>query len=236
MISEYLAIKKNAWSPQTLVTVRSVLTRYGQSVIDKETPEVLVARLERQGAKRYTQQTYMMYLRGFWRYMHDEEAPYADYLKANKQLFKNSYGRKTVNCTFDKAHNTLQSLPPTPEREACLRMLLSAQRASEAGLYRSPNDKKENINEETIIGKGGKIRANLSPIGTDPVSYFRVYTYLREHLGLSPHDLRKLALTRAGDNGASAADLCEIAGWTSIETAYFYLQPKDKERLKEMMK
>lgn len=236
MISEYLEIKKNAWTKQTLITVKSVLERYGNSVQRKQSAEALVKLFELNGIKRYTQQTYMMYLRGFWRYMHDEEAPYAEFLKANKQLFKNAYGRKTVNCTFEKAQKTLHDLPPSLEREACLRMLLSAQRASEAGLYRGESNKQENINEDTIVGKGGRVRANLSPIGTDPVSYFRVYTYLREHLGISPHDLRKLALTRAGDNGASAADLCEIAGWTSIETAYYYLQPKDKERLKGMMK
>lgn len=236
MLEAYLESRKNSLAPETLKTVRAILNRYGSSVIIKEGPELLIAKLEAQGISRYTQQTYMMYLGAYWKFVHAEVSPYSEYLKQNKQLFKNSYTRKKVNETFDEVKNALTSLPPTLEREACLRMLLSAQRASEAGLFRKDGTKNEQINEAVLTGKGGKVRANFSPIATHPVSYYHVYAFLKAQLGITPHVLRKLALTQAAENGATAADLCEIAGWSNIKTAFIYLQPKNTERLKGLIK
>jgi integrase len=77
-----------------------------------------------------------------------------------------------------------------------------------------------------VRGKGGKERILFGD-----GSAFRninLNTLRRElkKVGLKPHSLRKLFVTRLAKRGdLTDADLCEVMGWESYETARSYIQP-----------
>jgi integrase len=237
-IEAFLNKKKTAWSEATLASCSAFLNKYGSLVI-LGSPEVLLQALNTKG--RYTVTTYFAHAASFYEFIHPN-APnvFALYRKDNRNVFKNAYQSRKIEKTYDEVRDILESQSPSDEKEACLYLLRTAQRSSEAGLSRTSDAVRASSGTERpsdyIIGKGGKERINLGadlfPEGAVRWNYYRVYRYLKGLLGISPHALRKLALTRAGERGAGAADLCEIAGWSSISTAIRYLQPQRAQKLR----
>lgn len=236
-IAAFLDKKKSAWSEATLVSCRAFLNNYGL-IVESGNPEALLTILQLKG--RYTTQTYFIHAGNFYEFLFPtKENVFRKYRKDNRNAFKAAYQTKHLQVTYQEVKDLLTKQPDSEEKEACLYLLGTAQRARESGLYRRSSEAGTGAGDESVIvGKGGKQRLNL---GADfgwagNVSYYRVYNWLRQlSPGLTPHGLRKLALTRAGDNGANAADLCEIAGWSSISTAIRYLQPKRAAKLKAFL-
>jgi integrase len=236
-IKSFLDKKKTAWSPTTLKSVEAFLCRYGVGV-NNGNPQEFLALLQAQQKNVYTIQTYFIHAANFYGFLYPEkENVFKTYRKENRNVFKNAYQTKVLDTDYETVLSVIESQPESEEKSAALYLLKSAQRAvTEAGLARSLRERGNDPSTagNVIVGKGGKPRPNFgegydAPTG---VSYYRVYRYLKRLAGVSPHGLRKLALTRAGARGAGAADLCEIAGWSSITTAYRYLQPQRTAKLK----
>jgi integrase len=236
-ITKFLEKKKTAWSIVTIKNCSAFLNKYADKVAAGNAEELFNSLTEDKKGS-YTIQTYFVHAANFYSFLFPTSPnPFSIYRKDNRNAFKNAYDKKTLKVTYEEVREKLESQIDSKEKAACLYLLRSAQRASEAGLVRKQCDSNLAPAEETIIGKGGKPRPNFGADLEQPsgVSYYRVYVYLKQVCGVSPHGLRKLSLTRAGSNGAGAADLCEIAGWSSIQTAYRYLQPQRVQALKKFL-
>jgi integrase len=240
-VEAFLNKKKTAWSETTIKTCGAFLNKHGQ-LVAKGDPQSLWNALSSKG--RYTVQTYFVHAASFYEFLNPGAPnPFRAYREENLNAFKNAYKRKTVEVSYKEARKLIEAQPESDEKEACLYLLRTAQRSSEAGLARSERGGETSQEVRgaaaTIVGKGGKERINLGadilPKGHVRWNYYRVYRYLKRLCGISPHDLRKLAITEAARRGASAADLCEIAGWSHIATAYYYLQPQQARRLKAFL-
>jgi integrase len=241
IIRTFLEKKKAAWSESTLASCKAFLNNYGL-IVESGDPEALISALSSKG--KYTVQTYFIHAANFFEYLYPHrENVFKAYRKENRNAFKNAYQTKHLEVTYDEVKAVLEAQPASEEKDACLYLLGTAQRSSEAGLLRNQSRRAESADRlelrDTIIGKGGKERPNfgyeIANGDHRSQSYYRVYHYLRRIAGISPHALRKLALTRAGERGASGADLCEIAGWSSITTAIRYLQPRRARELKKFL-
>lgn len=222
--AEYISSRKNKWSPTTLRSEQHRLTTLVPLM--PLGPEALWSSLSH--LKPYSRVTYFSRAIDFARWMDAALGKqYDDWRDANAQLFKHQYTPRKVGMTYEEAKKRILTIEEKAIKEKALQLLGSAQRWSES------------IQEgEVVVGKGGKQRSNLSTWtldGQNGCSYWGCYRKLRQ-LGLSPHLLRKLALTRAAENGATSADLVAIAGWSSIQTASYYLQPKEDERLKALLR
>lgn len=237
-IEQFLEKKKTAWSETTLSSMAAFLRRYG-GVVKRGEARTFLELLQSELKNAYTIQTYFIHAGNFYEFLYPtKENVFRIYRKENRNVFKNAYKSQKVEVDYETARCTLEAQPESEEKSACLYLLKTAQRSDEAGLSRRLQSVRQGIREsETIIGKGGKERLNLGLNLRAPqrTTYYRVRSYLQRILSITPHDLRKLALTRAGERGASAADLCEIAGWSSINTAIRYLQPQRAEKLRTFL-
>lgn len=223
-IEAYLKSQANNWSPATIKSERSRLAQIAPYLDGN--PEALWKALEQQ--KPYTRQTTWIRASAFWAFVTGkQETPYHVWKNQNKNLFKNAYQPKRVETTWEEAKAKVERITDSSVRSRALAILHSGQRFSESCQPKG----------ETIIGKGNRIRPDFrADESVEYVSYQVFYRSLQQVVGLTPHQLRKLAITRLASRGASAADLCRFAGWSSIETAFVYLQPQRDEKLKEMMR
>jgi integrase len=225
LIEQYISSRKNAWAATTLKSEKARLLKLS-SAIDGN-PQHLYDTVQQ--LKPYTRCTVWTRVSDFWQWLMDNghkdgPNPYSKYRKDNARLFRNAYKKEVLQVSYDEAVKAILTLPVSVQSKA-MEMLGSAQRWCEA-VQSGPE----------VIGKGGKVRTNLvdSPAQFDK-SYTTFYRSLKS-VGLKPHTLRKLALTRAVQNGANEFDLMQIAGWASIAPAASYIQPKRKQELKELLK
>jgi integrase len=224
----YIEAHKMAWSPSTLKSETLRLKRWAphlngnaQELFDK-----LSACLG-----RYTIVTTWTRVVDYWGWCNPGQPnPYRMFREENARLFKHAYQSKKVGITYEEAFEAINTRLRGPVRERALDLLGGGVRWCESTQPKS--------DAAVIVGKGGKLRADFRPNGQDSFdkSYETFRKTLKASTGLTPHSLRKLAATRAAEKGASAADLCEIFGWSSIQTAFRYLQPKKVEQLKGLMR
>ena len=174
----------------------------------------------------YTRVTLWTRVTSFWEFLFpDEVNPYKTFRTNNANLFKHAYAPKRLEINWEAAKDRINLLD-AKYRDKCIELLRTGMRYSESF---TRNNKSE------IVGKGGKVRRVYDSASSNySGSYCAFYLALKK-VGLTPHMLRKLAATRAAEKGATLADLMHIFGWTSINTAAIYLQPKEDERLKQLM-
>lgn len=227
-LQKYIEKKKNRWAASTLKSEAFRLSSMLPALACGQ-PEQLWEFL--QAYKPYSRVTMWTRAVDFVTFISgNPENAYKIWRDDNAQLFKNAYTPKKVDMSYEEAKEAIESIKEDPIRIRAQSILSTAQRWSESCQRVDAN----------IIGKGGKRRADLRTLHSEQdtdsgPTYWDFYSALKR-VGLCPHDLRKLALTRAAENGAQAQDLMEIAGWSSIQTASFYLQPKTKDRLKQFLK
>jgi integrase len=228
-LERYLDSKKNAWSPVTLKNARTMLGAYGASIL-ASTPEEFFESIKELAP--YSRKTLFIMATGYWGACNPSlPNVYALYRKANRNVFKNAYQRKALQKSYDEVRAAIEAEEDGPFRRKALQLLTGAQRWSES--FTSDGT--------SIVGKGGKTRADLrlvlrERVAIESISYSAFRRRLAKIASVTPHALRKLALTRAAERGATAADLCEIAGWSSISPAFVYLQPRSAERLRDFLK
>lgn len=211
-VEQYTLAKQNALAATSLRAAQGQIAKYG----DLTYPQTLWSALS--NLKAYSRTVTYQRLAEFHAFFGD--ASFKDWRKANARLFKNVYTFKPVGITYSAAVEAISRMDCVEAQGRATQILKSGQRWSES-LQQG----------DVVVGKGGKVRpayANHSPYQKSYSSFLRAL----KKVGLKPHDLRKLAVTRAAEKGASAADLCRIAGWADISTAYRYLQPKQDDVLR----
>ncbi len=224
-IAAYLASKTNSWAPSTLRSESARLMTIAPYLTGE--PLLLWQRLER--LKPYSRSTTWTRVSAFWAFTFPGQPnPYVSFRSSNANFFKNAYTKERLCISFTEAKALIASIERVDIRTLALDILGSGCRFAESV---QPKGK------GTIMGKGSKVRSDLR--SDAPLlftgSYFAFWRALKDATGIKPHTLRKLALNRAVENGATEADLMEIAGWSSIATAASYLQPKREKTLKGMM-
>jgi integrase len=138
----------------------------------------------------------------------------------------NAYVRRTPDVSFAEAEARIKTLPAATQNRA-LQILYSGMRWTES----------ETRQGGQVIGKGGKAREVFVPNVPGPEFQQSYSTFLRQlgTVGLKPHDLRKLALSRLVELGANEYELREIAGWSSLAPALSYIRT-DKNKIRSLMK
>lgn len=217
-IELYLNGKRNQWAPETLRARTYALKAMLPFLTG--VPETLMAFLSTLTPRSIS--LYYLIAAGFWK-EHTGKDTYGQYRKSNRNLFKTHYVPELLEVDFSTALGRINTITYEPARKRALQMLSSAQRANDTCVG----------DGENVVGKGSKMRPNFASNVT-LIPYPTLYKHLKS-VGLKPHTLRKLALTRLAANGATAADLCLVAGWTNISTAFAYLQPKRVNELKSLM-
>jgi integrase len=225
-IEAYLTSKANSWAASTLRSEGHRL-RHMAPALDGN-PDTLWNALAPQAP--YTRLTSWTRATSYWQWLIDQghaSGPnlYTKFKRDNGRLFKNVYQPRHPTITFEEAAKRVQSITHPAIRSLALRMLGDGTRYSEA-IQRG----------EVILGKGAKYRTRFSDILAAP-AYDGSYSLFRSYLaskGLKPHDLRKLLATKLVSAGLKEADLLKVMGWSSMETAKYYLQPKRDEELRDV--
>lgn len=229
LIPKYLDDHKHAWSKTTMRSEASRMKRLGPLLSPHlDDPQTLYNLLVGE-YKPYALLTLFTRLSHFYQWMIDEghkDGPnaFARWKKRNAQLFKNAYQREKLEVTYDEAKELITGIPDQEARYAALNMLHTGVRIHEL----------EKISGGEVIGKGGKRRKIYHKILPSKASRDKIYAELKK-VGLKPHTLRKLFATRLARAGARPEDLCQVLGWTSIKTAYYYLQPKKDDELRSLV-
>lgn len=233
MIEKYLESKTNSWSPTTLKSeaarLRSLSSLLAPVVVE---PRLVWARLESSYAP-YTRVTIWTRLIDFVDWAIDHEYltgpnKLKEWKLKNQNLFKYSYERKTPEISYDEAKEKIAALPSPESRSFALFILRTGLRMVEAQQY-------ENIASGFVIGKGRKKRKVFEP----PVRYSKSLRQfareLKEYAGLKPHDLRKIKASQLSERGARPEQLCHLMGWSSFQTAFYYLNAGKEEELKTLI-
>lgn len=230
-VNEYITSKALAWSQTTLrseaARLRAVAAVLAAHPGD---PAALWMHLEANQAP-YSRVTTWTRVTDFYDWLQETGKvsgeitggnPYRTFRKRNARLFKYTYTPRLPEISFEEAVQRIETIEKDGCRELAKQIIGSGQRWAEAIQYK-----------DTVIGKGAKPRNVFRPNrgGTTPskVDYSTFRRSLRA-VGLKPHTLRKLCATRLVDLGLKEADLMKVMGWSNINTAKAYLQPKqDKE-------
>jgi len=225
-ICKYIESKKGAWSEATLNTTKHSLLSWYEVITGD--PVLLFENLR--DLKPYSVVTTWTRVVGFWDWHSPNSNPYRTYRTQNKQVFKSQYFPKQIKLSFSEIRTRVSLIQDTEVRTKAEELLYSGMRYSESFTISA---------EGVVKGKGGKYRKIFLPPGfpkTSPtsLSYQKVYRELKQ-VGLTPHMLRKAAATRFAGAGMKEADLLKVMGWNSMETAKFYLQPKQDNELSSII-
>jgi site-specific recombinase XerD len=225
VLDKYIASKVNSWSHSTIRSERYRLKPLVGKNLDD--PQGLYEELSKE-YKPYSLQTLFIRINTLMNFLVRTsvviENPYRVWIEENRNLFKNAYRNKEVSVTYNEAEELVKTLPARV-RESAMSLLTGGLRAHEL----------DNVKDGYIKGKGSKLRPLLTSVPADPAPYMELYKALKK-VGLVPHDLRKLFITRLIERGIQLHDLCKVAGWNSIETAIRYAQPKKNEELRAFVK
>jgi integrase len=227
-IDQYLKFKENSWAPTTLEMERyrlQGLLTVGELIAS---PGELYKTLKDKYKPYYLQVTFTR-LSDFMTWGSKQLGwinPYSDFLKSNRNLFRNAYKSEELDVTYAEALKRIKGIEKPEIREAALDILHNGLRAHELN----------NIMGSHVIGKGGFLRPLMKEVKIGPrPDRFKLHYELKK-VGLKPHSLRKLFATRLLDAGMSLQDVCKVCGWKSIETVLRYAQPKSTENLRASVK
>lgn len=221
-IDLYIQSKRLAWSKTTQKSERARLVANLHLINQGPENLVKVAHL-----KPYSLKTLFLRAGELADYCKHTPNLYKDYLKTNALHFKHAYERVNVQLSYQEASAQVAKIADPAAKKVAQAILASGLRAHEALRYDGSGE---------IMGKGSKkrpvfIEENLLSEG---LTYDKLYRELKA-VGLKPHDLRKLAATRLVEAGLREADLMTVFGWSSIQTASYYLQAKNKNELKALV-
>lgn len=222
LVEAYVGSKKFAWSKATQRSERARLLANLELL--NEGPDAVVAK---SSLKAYSLKTLFMRAGELADFANYAPNAYKSYLKDNALLFKNVYERVSVKVSFDEARERVTKITDAKVQRVALAILASGLRANEALSYDGSGQ---------VLGKGAKRRDVFidDNLAAEGVSYMQLYRGLKT-VGLKPHDLRKLAATKLAGCGIREADLMAVFGWSSMQTASYYLQTKNKSELKALV-
>lgn len=227
LIQMYLEDQKLAWSPSTLRSEAARLDKH--HTLLALSPEQAWAALGH--LKPYTRVTTWTRFVKFidWAIAAGHLAGpnlFSLFRIRNARLFKHTYTRKPAILGFEEAVTRISTLSNEAIKRRALQLLYSGLRYSEL----------DKISQGSVVGKGGRIRNVFVPKIDGPEYTGTHHTFWRAltGIGLTPHMLRKIALTRLVELGADAFELCDLAGWASIQTALSYIKANNG-RTKRLM-
>jgi hypothetical protein len=218
LIAEYLKDMELAWSPATLRSERYRLAAVAD-LLDGDARKLWDSI---QGQKPYSRVTTWTRVTAFYQWCLDNgriqrSNPYAQFRAKNGRLFKNQYQRHVPDVVWADALRRIDSIPDSAVREKANELVRTGMRYTESF----------SLENGSVTGKGGKVRAVFLPDGSRSTSYRGSYaTFWRKlaRAGLKPHDLRKLYLNRAVELGANPFELMALAGWSHLNTAQSYVE------------
>lgn len=219
LVDSYIEDHETAWAPSTLKSECSRLRAVSEYLDGK--PEDLYQYLVHMHQKPYTIKTTFIRVCAMEKWAKNG-TKFQDFMSKHSNRFKHAYTKEEIDVTYAEALDRIRSLPEDV-RSAAEGLLRTGLRTSE----------QSRVHDGIVTGKGGKTRRVYGKIGAT-VPRSTLWKHLRS-VGLKPHTLRKLCATRLAEMGATPADLCKIFGWSSIGTAYQYLQAKEDERLESLM-
>jgi integrase len=225
VIKEYLSSKREDWASSTQTSEMHRLESV-KDLLDGN-PETLWNGIS--GLAKYSKVTVWSRVTALWDFCVDHgytkgPNPYRAFRTAKSARFKNAYTRKTPDMSFDEARSRLESISDPAVRAHALFILYTGARFGESCTVGS---------DGTVTGKGGRVRTLHVPPGLETAAkapYHRVRRALAG-LGLKPHMLRKILLTRLAALGADVFELCEIAGWSSPAPAMSYVRAAGVKQL-----
>lgn len=218
LINQYLISKQWAWAPSTQKSESHRLTAIAGELDGN--PERLWRSIQDRGS--YTRLTIWTRVADFYDWLIDEgkvKGPneYKKWRKKNAKVFKNCYQKSKPEISYEEALERIRSIDDEGIRKRALEIIGSGTRYKESG----------NIDEHgNVCGKGSKVRNVFMPrvVGQDFKGNYQLFRRALAKIGLRPHDLRKLFLSKLVELGANEFELCEIAGWSSIATASSYIK------------
>lgn len=218
-IEAYLKDHETAWSYTTLKSERARLAS-ARAQLDHG-PERLYEWARSQSMKPYSIRTLFVRVCGLEAWV-GTSTSYRSWFRKHKNTFKHVYTRNEVGIPRVEAIKRIEQLDEHT-RETALSLLTTGLRISEM----------QRAKEGSVVGKGGKRRKVYGTIKAS-VPVWELRAKLKT-VGLKPHDLRKLCATELALRGATAADLCQIMGWSSITTAFRYLEPREEHKLRALV-
>lgn len=226
-IRDYIKDKEFAWAPTTQKSEQYRLSSLSHS-LDGD-PARLWQELSK--LKPYSRITTWTRVCAFWEWMianGRSSGPnlYKVWREKNARIFKNAYQPKYPTISFEEAVLKVKGLKDKAASNLALQILGEGTRWSEC----------QTEGSDPIIGKSASARSRYRPDLAGP-TFKGSYASFRRALGdvgIRPHDLRKLCATRLVSEGLKEADLLKVMGWTSMETAKFYLAPKADSELREV--
>lgn len=218
-IEAYLESKALAWAPSTLKSERARLQANVEGM--KDGPQAHFLELTK-SQHPYTIKTCFIRLANFERFS-SGTSTYADFIKTNGRLFKHVYEKEKIKIDFEEAKKRVLAIKDPAIKAKAIQLLSSGSRWTESFTLDS---------DGMVTGKGRKRRKlhNVAPMAF-PYSYSTFLRQLYKETGLKPHSLRKLFATQAVELGFTMADLMEVMGWSTAETANSYLQAKREDEL-----
>ncbi len=230
LIDKYIEAHRLSWAESTLKSEKSRLYAVAD-VLDGNAEKLWLALVDR-NIGSYSRVTVFIRVISFYDWMTNnglciKSHDYSDFQKRNRRLFKNCYKKRLSNISYRDAIGLINEFKDSEVREAARFLLQTGARVSEAST----------VQNNFVVGKSNKPRQiylSSHQKGFDTrLVYPRLYRALKE-VGLTPHMLRKICLTRLVELGVSPFELTEIAGWASVNTAASYIQV-NKNRIKELM-
>ncbi len=210
MVNKYIDTQVDAWSESSLKSERARLN----AIVGMDISQPM--ELYKQIKSKYAPYT----LKTIFIRLSEINPVFKLFLKEKRKLFKNSYKREVVKLSLDDVRNRINNITDLDVRKTAEVLLSSGLRANEI----------RHIGGGQVVGKGSKVRSYFGSQDIPKVSYMRLYRGLKS-VGLKPHTLRKVFATRLAEAGFKPQDLCQVMGWSSFETAKWYLQPKDDAQL-----
>jgi integrase len=212
LVTKYLEDKQTVWAPSTRSSERHRLS----SVVHALDGNAKTLWGALQHLRPYARVTSWVRVTDFYQWCLDEGHLtglniYAAFRKKNPQLFRNAYTPTKPSITYEEAKARISTISNEAVRTYALRLLEGGLRFHEAPL----------VENGRVCGKGRKTR-EVFVQGVAPVAYHQVRRALAK-VGLKPHMLRKLFLTRLTQLGANPFELCQVAGWSSVQTAQSYI-------------
>lgn len=227
-VNQYMQTKKLAWSPKSISSESSRLhkcIKIWNSLNNKTAEEFY--NVVRATHNPYTVKTMLIRFGQFIEVTTGtSNNPIKNFVRLNARIFRNVYEVETLKHTYETALNQIEKLTDERIKQIALLMLRTGMRVHEALGYDGGGK---------VIGKGAKIRTVYSTTkGALGISYNELYVALKG-VGLKPHTLRKLTATKLVEAGLKEADLMAIMGWSSMQTASIYVQPKREDELRQTL-
>lgn len=219
LIEKYLEDQESAWAPTTIKSERSRLNAIADQL--EKPPQDVYKYLVSIGQAPYTIKTTFIRLADMEKWA-GLRPLFQNYLAKHQNRFKHAYSREDLTMTYTEASKRIETLEE-PYRSQARGLLQTGLRISES--YTASGG--------VVKGKGGKIRKVYGKI--ESIAPKSTFARKLKAVGLKPHSLRKLMATRLVEKGASAADLCKVLGWSSIKTAYQYLESREESKLEAIV-